>query len=648
VPVDREGGSLRPSAQSTVVEAPSGRRREQEVSIEPGGPVPVGTVLGSRYRLLELIGQGGMGAVYRARDLTLDADVAVKILDREVASDPKLVEYFRNEVRTARKVTHPNVCRLHDLVEVDGLWLITMQHVDGSSLADLLRDDGVVAVTEALRVLRDVAAGLGAAHAAGVVHRDLKPANVLLAAADQHAIVADFGIAAEVNRLGVATMDVAGTRGYMSPEQAAGRPVDARTDVYAFGVLAHRMLTGQVPPTAPARVGATDVGGPAADIPADTPPGLLVLIDQCLSGDPALRPADGRALVARLAALEGRREPTPRLAERARRRWLVPAAGLIAAAGAAVAIGRHWQKADSAPRPILGAREIRFEKLVAADLDAEDAALPDSVVRLTIDELEDAWAMPARAAADGGPPPSSTTADVAGRLFVERDRRLVLELSLGGAEKRFEAAGPRPLAVDAARWLVEETTPPALRHPTATERAEVCASSAEAWRFWRRAQRESRMQRWGAVRELIARAVELDPHFAIAYVELAFSYMRGDEAMDRAYRQAGVNLCGSLGAQWKEMLAAAELVWKGQMEPATAIVDRVLADPALSERDRQYLATRWAFGLFFGGQRSEGVSRLEWIADQYPGDPAAAKLLANHFLEMGDAGRPGASPAARR
>ncbi len=633
MPADRPTGPPRPSAQSTIVEAPSARRREQAAE-EAGGPVPVGSVLGARYRLLELLGQGGMGAVYRARDLTLDADVAVKILDREVASDPKRVEYFRNEVRTARKVTHPNVCRLHDLVEVDDLWLITMQHVDGSSLADRLRDDGVLPVGEALRILRDIAAGLGAAHAAGVVHRDLKPANILLAAADQHAIVADFGIAAEVNRLGVATMDVAGTRGYMSPEQAAGRPVDARTDVYAFGVLAHRMLTGQVPATAPTRVGATDVGGPAADMPQDTPPGLFVLIDQCLSGEPALRPADGRALVARLAALEGRREPTPRLVPARRRwRWAVAAALVL---GAAAAFWLPLQRGGSSPR-VLGAREIRFEPIAAADLAAEDAELPDSVVRLTIDELEDAWGMPARAARDGGPPATATTADVTGRLFVERDRHLVLELAVGGAEKRFEATGPRPLAVDAARWLVEQTTAPAARHPTAVERAEVCTSSDEAWRLWRRAQRESRMQRWGAVRELIAKAVELDPHFAIAYVELAFSYMRGDEAMERAYRQAGVNMCGSLGEQWKQMLAAAELVWKGEMEKASVIVDRVLADPGLSERDRQYLATRWAFGLFFAGFRTEGVSRLEWIADQYPGDPAAAKLLANHFLESGDA-----------
>ena len=640
-------GPLRPSAQSTIVDAPSARRREREAALEEsagGGPVPVGSVLDARYRLLELIGRGGMGAVYRARDLTLDADIAVKVLDREVAADPKRVEYFRNEVRTARKVTHPNVCRLHDLVEADGLWLITMQHVEGSSLADRLRDDGVLPVAETLRILRDVAAGLAAAHAAGVVHRDLKPANVLLAAGDQHAIVADFGIAAEVNRLGVATMDVAGTRGYMSPEQAAGRPVDARTDVYAFGVLAHRMLTGEVPATAPTLVGATDVGGPVAGMPDDVSPGLAVLVDQCLSTDPAIRPADGRVLVARLAALDGRRDetaklvaepPTARPAAR-RGRFLALAAVVVAGALAATAfIWRPWRERPAAP--LATPSEIRFEPLATTGLAPDDAALPDSVLRLTVDELEDAWAMPARAVADGGPPPGPRTATVSGRLFVERGRRLVLELEVAGAHRRFTAAGPRPLATEAARWLIESTVPPADRHPTAEDRASVCASSAEAWQLWRRAQRESRMQRWGEVRDLIARAVELDPRFAMAYVELAFSYMRGDEAMARAYQRATETMCPTLAAPWKNTLVAAELVWKGEMDKANGLVDKVLADPALAERDRQYLATRWAFGLFFTGFRNEGVSRLEWIAEQYPTDAAAHKLLANHFLEAGDA-----------
>ena len=639
---DSGEGPLRPSAQSTIVDTPAARRAGDEDAI---GPVPVGSVVDARYRLLELIGRGGMGAVYRARDITLDAEVAVKVLDREVASNPKLVEYFRNEVRTARKVTHPNVCRLHDLIEADGLWLITMQHVEGSSLADRLRDAGVLPVAEALRILSGVAAGLGAAHAAGVVHRDLKPANILLAAGDQHAIVADFGIAAELNRLGVATMDVAGTRGYMSPEQAAGRPVDARTDVYAFGVLAHRMLTGEIPATAPTLVGDTDVGGPPAGMPADTPPGLAVLIDQCLSGDPSIRPADGRVLVARLAALGGQPEPTPapdeveptaRRAPTTRGRRLAVAAILLGA-GAAVAVWRPWRSDDAGPvAPARTVSELRFEPLVAADLAPEDAALPESTVRLMIDELEDAWAMPARAAADGGPPPEPGTARVSGRLFVERARGLVLELEVGGARKRFEAAGPRPLAIAAARWLVESNVAPAARHPTAADRADVCASSDEAWRLWRRAQRESRMQRWGAVRDLIAKAVALDPRFAMAHVELAFSFMRGDAAMAAAYQHATESRCPTLGAQWKATLAAAELVWKGETDTANAMADKVLADPTLSERDRQYLATRWAFGMFFGGFKTEGVSRLEWIADQYPGDAAAPKLLANHFLEAGD------------
>jgi tetratricopeptide (TPR) repeat protein len=637
---------LRPSAQSTIVEAPAARRAADSAVTgaatpskddDPPPPVPVGSVLDARYRLLELIGQGGMGAVYRARDLTLDAEVAVKILDRAVASDPKLVDYFRNEVKTARKVTHPNVCRLHDLVEADGLWCITMQYVEGSSLADRMREGGgVIPIPEAMRILRDVAAGLAAAHEAGVVHRDLKPANILLAAGDARAIVADFGIAAEVNRLGVATMDVAGTRGYMSPEQAAGRPVDARTDVYAFGVLAHRMLTGEVPATAPARVGATDVGGPEAALPDETPPGLITLIDQCLSGDPATRPAGGSALVARLDRLSARRDPTPRLVEieapAPRRRARVVLIAALLAGLAAVAIWRPWRAAPAAAGP--GATEIVLDRL-----SLDDPALADSVLRLTIDELDDAWGMPARVA--GGPPPGPRSARARGQLFVDRDHHLLLELELtrpGGAsvEKRFTASGPRPLAAEVARWLVEASVPPAERRPTGADLAAVCARSPEAWRLWRRAQRESRMQRWGVVRELTGRAIELDPSFAIAHVELAFSYMRGDEALGKSFEKGLDARCSTLSREWKIALHVAEVVWMKDVDQARRMVEEVTRDPATSARDKLYFETRWALSQFFGGYKSEGVARLEWIAESWPSDPAAPKLLANHLLTTDD------------
>ncbi len=374
-----------------------------------------------------------MGAVYRARDLSLDADVAVKVLDPDVASDPKRVESFRNEVRVARKVTHPNVCRLHDLIEADGLWLITMQYVEGESLAERLRRERVLPVAECVRLLRDIAAGLAAAHEAGVVHRDLKPANVLLLERDRRAIVADFGIAAETSGEARA-LGVAGTRGYMSPEQAAGKSVDARSDVYAFGVLAHRMLTGELPWNAPTQVDATDVTGPPAGTPPDAPPALLALIDQCLAASAGDRPDDGAALLGRLAvgaaaiglrdsgavglrdsgavgqpehgAAPGAIDPASRSSEPAdaasgssessvshgsspdarpgaaaitvdapvpRRRWPAIVAGVAAIAALALLLWRPWTGAVDAPPPVVD--EIAIAATAPAGLAAEDAHL---------------------------------------------------------------------------------------------------------------------------------------------------------------------------------------------------------------------------------------------------------------------------------
>ena len=204
----------------------------------------VGKLISKRYRILEHVGEGGMGAVYRARDTVLDAEVALKRLHPDVADDRDKVAFFRNEVRIARRITHPNVCRLHDLDDGPDGCFITMEYVDGESLASRLRS-GSLPHLEAMRILRAVAAGLAAAHAAGVIHRDLKPSNILLA--DERVVIADFGIASEGVLLASGPQSVAGTVGYMAPEQARGEPLDARADVYAFGVLACVLLTGARP-----------------------------------------------------------------------------------------------------------------------------------------------------------------------------------------------------------------------------------------------------------------------------------------------------------------------------------------------------------------------------------------------------------------
>ena len=206
-----------------------------------------GELVAGRFRVEELLGIGGMGVVYRARDEQLGVPVALKLLRPELASRPDAFARFRQEILLARQVSSAHVVRIHDLVQHEGRWLISMDYVDGASLEKLIDEQGKLSTDQALRIARDVAEGLAAAHRKQVVHRDLKPANVLVDAAG-NAYISDFGVARSAGVTGVTGSGVVvGTPEYLSPEQARADAVDARSDLYALGLIVHEMLAG-VPP----------------------------------------------------------------------------------------------------------------------------------------------------------------------------------------------------------------------------------------------------------------------------------------------------------------------------------------------------------------------------------------------------------------
>jgi serine/threonine-protein kinase len=196
-----------------------------------------------RYEVLGLVGSGGMGSVYRARDRQLDEVVALKVLRRDRLGDPEALERFKREVKLARRVTHVNVARTFDIGEHEGEPFLTMEYIEGEPLSALLEREGALPPARVLAIAQALCAGLEAAHAAGVVHRDLKPDNVVVAS-DGRVVITDFGIA--VTRRESTTGTVVGTPAYMAPEQVeAGKPVDARADVYALGALLYEMYTGE-------------------------------------------------------------------------------------------------------------------------------------------------------------------------------------------------------------------------------------------------------------------------------------------------------------------------------------------------------------------------------------------------------------------
>jgi serine/threonine protein kinase len=298
------------SAEETAVSVPTAEPGAGGSRPEGGeGDSLVGRVLDGKYEIVAPLGSGGMGAVYRARRVLIGDEVAVKVLHSRLTGDEKLVERFRREARAAAQLHHPNVVTIHDYGEArgpGGFAYIVMELVRGESLRDMLRRDGRLEPARAVSLMRDVCAGVAAAHRRGIVHRDIKPDNIIVTPADEDrpaesVKVVDFGIAklrdlaAEGSALTEVGMMV-GTLFYMSPEQCKGDPLDSRADVYSLGAMLHEMLAGAPPFTASNITSMIfkHVGEPPPPLPEDlpVPPALRAAVLRALSKDPDARPRD--------------------------------------------------------------------------------------------------------------------------------------------------------------------------------------------------------------------------------------------------------------------------------------------------------------------------------------------------------------------
>jgi Flp pilus assembly protein TadD/predicted Ser/Thr protein kinase len=286
----------------------------------------VGSVLGKRYEILEQLGAGGMGAVYKVHDHELERIVAMKVIRPELAQTADVLNRFKQELIIAQKVTHKNVSRIYDLAEADGVKFITMEFVEGQSLSHLLLKKGKLEPKQAAAVMVQVCRALEAAHAEGVIHRDLKPQNIMLDTNDR-VVVMDFGIARSVEAGGMTqTGVVLGTPAYMSPEQARGEELDTRSDLFSMGIIFYELLTGASPYKSETALEAmykrtTEQVRPPIQVAAQIPKPLSDIAVHCLEIDKNKRYASAAEIVADLEAWAGGTLGTRIILQRGRSQW---------------------------------------------------------------------------------------------------------------------------------------------------------------------------------------------------------------------------------------------------------------------------------------------------------------------------------------
>jgi len=333
----------------------------------PVRELTTGSIFAGRYQVIEELGHGGMGRVYKVHDTDIKEKIALKVLRPEIALDKETIERFSNELKLARKISHRNVCRMFDLGKAEGTTFITMEFVPGEDLKKFIRKSGQLGTGRAVSIGKQVCEGLAEAHHLGIVHRDLKPQNIMVDE-DGNARIMDFGIARSLRGKGITGAGVMiGTPEYMSPEQVEGKDVDQRSDIYSLGIILYEMLTGQVPfeGDTPFTIGVkhkSEIPRDPREMNTQIPPDLGRLVLKCLEKDKAKRYQSAGELHAELEKIEQGLPTTERVAPKRKpftsrqitvsfrlKKVIIPAAALVAVVVIGIALIKILPKKGAPP-----------------------------------------------------------------------------------------------------------------------------------------------------------------------------------------------------------------------------------------------------------------------------------------------------------
>jgi len=588
------GGELAPGREDRTAIAPADTPAPLTHGDEgpDQGPLEVGEDFGRRYRIIKMLGVGGMGAVYQAWDKELDIVVALKVVRPEVTANPEMAaemdRRFKRELLLAREVTHRNVVRIHDLGEIDGVKYITMSFIDGEDLSSILKRENKLSARDALRIMRSVLSGLVAAHRAGVVHRDLKPANIMIDRAGE-AYIMDFGIArsatgpeGQAMPVGIGQLDsqrtdlghtaagaMVGTMDYMSPEQFKGQVADQRSDLYTFGLIFYDLLLGPRPArrlkSAIAETTKRSQEAPPSpkSVDAEIPDAVDRIIARCLEPDPAKRFQSAAEVAAALDRLDEDGVSLPVL-RRLTWRW-------AAAAGIAVLVllaGTFWLARSGAPEEAPAPMSV-----LIADFENDAPEFDGAVEQALTIAMEGAGFINAysRAKAQGlaeqlrpGSPLDETMARLVSRRegidvivvgAVEQQGR-GYRVSAQALDPALESEASRPLATARAsassegrvlqavgevaadlRRRLGDTTPESVRLAAAET---FTAASLEAMRHYAEGQELTGKGNFAEAIGAYEAALQEDPEFGRAYAGLGFVYgnLRQQEKAEESFQKA--------------------------------------------------------------------------------------------------------------
>lgn len=588
----------------------------------------VGQVLGGRFEIQEMLGLGGMGAVYKAYDRDIDRVIALKCIRPELAKDPEIAQRFTQELLLARQIAHKNVIRIFDVRDSGGLKFITMEYVEGRDLSSLVEEKGKLPIADSVSIVTQICSGLACAHAEGVIHRDLKPSNIMVER-NGRVVVMDFGLA-RADHIGQMTQTgaVMGTYQYMSPEQARGAKADARSDIFTVGIILYELLTGKTPYAADSAMASLlkrtqEAAVPPSQIDAAVPRPLSAIVSRCLERDVAKRYQTVDDLLNDLKAFQDGSTISP-AAPRISQKMLWLVAGFVLAGLITIAAIVKWSNSTTGSSATAVHPTV---KVLLADFQNNTS---DSVFDGT---LESSFAL----AMEGAPFISAynrtqarktlTTIDPTANVLNEAGASLVAlregvnvvisgaveklgngykisckavdpvsSKTLGSAETEANAKAGVLQAVaqlaDKMRRLLGDTTPNSSR---LQQQETVTSSSLEAVHEYAVAQDLQFSGKWEDALPHYANAIALDPNMGRAYAGMAaMSANMGRKADAEKYYQT-----------------------------AMAHIDRMSDREKYRTRGGYYLMTR---------QPDKAIQEFNALVEEYPADAAGPTNLALSYF----------------